>query len=221
MSRLASKNAQNSSNRRSLQFEGLEDRRLMCADGPGGGDCDCPPTDSTNDRGVVVVKTVADGEQEQTEQEKIADLLSQLRRLQDLQVTVEVRFITVSDDFFERIGVDFDFNLNDGLPLGDGGAAFDNDPFDFDFTPPPNPTVTDPLPGKGGGLTFDPVGGSNGGLTGGSGGLGGLSGLGGFNPGGGIGVGSALLSDVEVFFFLEAAQQDDDNPLTEKKAKMF
>jgi len=47
--------------------------------------------------------------------EQIADLLTQLRKLQDLQVTVEVRFISVSDNFFERIGVDFDMNLNDTL----------------------------------------------------------------------------------------------------------
>jgi general secretion pathway protein D len=55
--------------------------------------------------------------------EEIVDLLEQLRRNQDLQVTIEVRFITLSDTFFERIGVDFDFNvintsaLNDPNPL--------------------------------------------------------------------------------------------------------
>ena len=38
--------------------------------------------------------------------EKIADLLDQLRRLQYLQVTIEVRFITLRDDFFEQIGID-------------------------------------------------------------------------------------------------------------------
>ncbi len=43
--------------------------------------------------------------------EQIADLLSQLRRLQDLQVTIEVRFITLNDNFFEQIGVDFNFNI--------------------------------------------------------------------------------------------------------------
>ncbi len=55
--------------------------------------------------------------------EEIVDLLEQLRRNQDLQVTIEVRFITLSDTFFERIGVDFDFNVinttafNDPNPL--------------------------------------------------------------------------------------------------------
>ena len=48
--------------------------------------------------------------------EEIADLLEQLRRLQDLQVTIEVRFITLNDNFFERIGVSFDFDINTNIP---------------------------------------------------------------------------------------------------------
>jgi general secretion pathway protein D len=57
--------------------------------------------------------------QTQEVHEEIADLLVQLRRLQDLQVTIEVRFIRLNDTFFERIGVDFDFNIqtNVGDPL--------------------------------------------------------------------------------------------------------
>lgn len=51
--------------------------------------------------------------QTQAVQEQLADLLGQLRRLQDLQVTIEVRFITLNDNFFEEIGVDFDFDFND------------------------------------------------------------------------------------------------------------
>ena len=49
--------------------------------------------------------------QTQEVHEQIADLLNQLRRLQDLQVTIEVRFITLDDDYFERIGVDFKFDI--------------------------------------------------------------------------------------------------------------
>ena len=51
--------------------------------------------------------------QTQDNHEKVADLLDQLRRLQDLQVTIEVRFITLNDNFFERIGVDFNFDIDD------------------------------------------------------------------------------------------------------------
>ena len=55
-------------------------------------------------------------------------MLEQLRRLQDLQVTIEVRFITLADNFFERIGVDFHFSiddntgLNESIPVPAGGS---------------------------------------------------------------------------------------------------
>ena len=55
--------------------------------------------------------------QTQDVHEEIVDLLEQLRRLQDLQVTIEVRFIRLNDSFFERIGIDFDFNIEDGTGL--------------------------------------------------------------------------------------------------------
>ena len=42
--------------------------------------------------------------QTQEVHEEIADLLEQLRRLQDLQVTIEVRFINLSDIFYEQHG---------------------------------------------------------------------------------------------------------------------
>ena len=44
-------------------------------------------------------------------QEQVADLLAALRRLQDQQVAVEMRFITIAENFFERIGVDFNINI--------------------------------------------------------------------------------------------------------------
>ncbi|MEQ8836279.1 MAG: hypothetical protein RID07_05685, partial [Lacipirellulaceae bacterium] len=55
--------------------------------------------------------------QTQRVHEQIRDLLEQLRRQQDLQVTIEVRFIRLSDEFFERIGIDFDFNIEDNIPF--------------------------------------------------------------------------------------------------------
>ena len=55
--------------------------------------------------------------QTQEVHEQIADLLDQLRRLQDLQVTIEVRFITLTDNFFERLGVDMDFAIDDNVDI--------------------------------------------------------------------------------------------------------
>ncbi len=49
--------------------------------------------------------------QTQEVHEQIRDLLAQLRRLQDLQVTIEVRYITLNDNFFEQIGVDFQADI--------------------------------------------------------------------------------------------------------------
>src|SRR6185436_13888036 len=53
--------------------------------------------------------------QTQDVHDQIADLLEQLRRLQDLQVAIEVRFIRLTDNFFERIGVDFDVKVDDNV----------------------------------------------------------------------------------------------------------
>jgi type II secretory pathway component GspD/PulD (secretin) len=61
--------------------------------------------------------------QTQQAHEEIQDLLAQLRRLQDLQVSIEVRFVTVSDKFFERIGIDFDFNMQGTAPVSDFNSA--------------------------------------------------------------------------------------------------
>ncbi|HEX4130456.1 MAG TPA: hypothetical protein VHZ24_10450 [Pirellulales bacterium] len=49
--------------------------------------------------------------QTQEVHEQIAELLEQLRRLQDLQVTIEVRFITLRDQFYEQMGVDFNLAM--------------------------------------------------------------------------------------------------------------
>lgn len=64
--------------------------------------------------------------QTQEVHEQISNLLEQLRRLQDLQITIECRFITLSDAFYERIGVDFNVNFksnNASAFTGMGGAS--------------------------------------------------------------------------------------------------
>jgi general secretion pathway protein D len=54
-------------------------------------------------------------------QEQVADLLAALRRRQDQEVAVEVRFATVPEDFLERAGADF--NIPGRVP----GVTFLND----------------------------------------------------------------------------------------------
>ncbi len=163
--------------------------------------------------------------QTQDVHEKIADLLEQLRRLQDLQVTIEVRFITISDNFFERIGVDFDFAVDDNtglngyidlLPgqLGPDGAHAGTTPFmsPFDDSGPsmsfgltPNGPTAD--------LDFAFNQNSFGGTQ---------ATFGGFDAASAANFGFAILSDIEVFFLLNAAQGDNrTNVLQAPKVTLF
>jgi general secretion pathway protein D len=146
--------------------------------------------------------------------EKISDLLEQLRRLQDLQVTIEVRFITLSDRFFERIGVDFDFNIDDNTGLNNFIDLLVNPPsgpFDdnnhaitigLGATGQPTPTL-DLQFSQGGFASTRPQ-------------------FGGFDPNTAGQFGFAILSDIEAFFVLEAAQGDDrTNVLQAPKVTLF
>jgi len=186
--------------------------------------------------------------QTQAVHQEVADLLDQLRRLQDLQVTIEVRFITVSDQFFEQIGIDFDFNINDTI----GGPSVNNN-----FSPMRPFGSVDPIFGGTGSSGSSGAGGGSGGSSGSSGGAVGMApfgqgptlnmqdrdswpsrtvvGLlnnnqtfsptldvpfrqgsfdlsnptfGGFDPNAGISFGMAILSDIEAFMFVRAAQGD-------------
>ncbi len=199
--------------------------------------------------------------QTQEVHEQIADLLEQLRRLQDLQVTIEVRFIRLNDTFFERIGVDFDFNIQTGV----------NQPLNMTAVPTQSNSSQNPgslgIPARAGGpsqlIGLDNAG--NPGVALGSGGLGGTGGTGGATGGGGGGAGGgqqninipsffsvpfrqnsfgsatvpalpglpdpttsaatfgfAILSDIEAFFLIQAAQGNTrSNVMQAPKVTLF
>ncbi len=143
--------------------------------------------------------------QQQEVQEEIGQLLAALRKLQDLQVTVEMRAVVVSETFFERIGLDFDMNIRTPTSRAEptliaGGP----------FTPAPfNNRNLDRLGGlisgltSGGVLTPDlniPVRNSTFNFT--------TPQFGGYQPEAGLSLGLAFLSDIQVFMFLEAVQGD-------------
>jgi general secretion pathway protein D len=151
--------------------------------------------------------------QTQAVHEEIADLLEQLRRLQDLQVTIEVRFIQLNDSFFERIGVDFDMDVND--------TGYNDDPTTTNLQPfgPNSNTVgavraaTGDLPAFTSDLDIPfrqdsftatqvlPFGGQ---------------------VQGGLNFGFAILSDLEAYFLIEAAQGDSrTNVLNAPKVTLF
>ncbi len=141
--------------------------------------------------------------------QEVADLLEQLRRLQDLQVTVEVRFITLADNFFERIGVDFDFNIDDNVtvtPLEDEGPSvtIGLDPVASAATGVPVPTADLDLQFRQGGFNSA------------------VPQFGGFDANSAANFGFAILSDIEVFFLLQAAHGDDrSNVMQAPKVTLF
>src|SRR5207302_205505 len=42
---------------------------------------------------------------------EVQDLLEALRRLQDLAIAVEIRIVSLSESFYERMGIDFSINI--------------------------------------------------------------------------------------------------------------
>ncbi|TWU54611.1 Bacterial type II and III secretion system protein [Rubripirellula tenax] len=131
--------------------------------------------------------------------DQIADLLESLRRLQNLQITIEVRFITLSDTFAEQIGVDFDLSFDDNtrnIPDDDAG-----------------PSITVGYDGQA--ITSDlDIKFNNGNAV-----VPAFGGIGVANP---STLGFAILSDIEAFFFLQAVQSDSrTNVMQAPKVTLF
>ena len=169
--------------------------------------------------------------QTQDVHEELADLLEQLRRLQDLQVTIEVRFITLNDNFFERIGVDFDFDLNDnidgkGVAFGArNSAGYVSDPPDFNIGQGVPRDVTDRDSSRTVTVGMSAPGMFNADLdipfTQGSYTLA-VPQFGGFDATAGAQLGFAILSYLEAYFFISAAQGDRrSNVLQAPKVTLF
>lgn len=158
--------------------------------------------------------------QTQEVHEKIAELLEQLRRLQDLQVTIEVRFISLSDSFYERVGVDFDVNIKSNqngnvsiereTAIDDDGNLTETDYAKFQRSA----TVGLKAPGLFSSTLDIPVSqGSYGGTT---------PQFGGYTGGDGLSMGLAFLSDIEAYLFVEAAQADSrSNIMQAPKVTLF
>ncbi len=157
--------------------------------------------------------------QTQEVHEQIADLLNQLRRLQDLQVTIEVRFITLDDNFFERIGVDFNFNIPVNSPLASGlnGVSINQQ-----FVPQPaNSNLIGLAPGSSSTSGYNIS--SNVMFQQGSFGAAQVPVFPGLNvdttP---ASFGFAILSDIQAFFVIQAVEGDDrSNVLQAPKVTLF
>ncbi|MEM9943034.1 MAG: hypothetical protein AAF939_15835, partial [Planctomycetota bacterium] len=139
--------------------------------------------------------------QTQEIQDRIQDLLKKLRELNDVQIVVEVRFVSLLDQFFERVGVDFDFKINDDNQIGvnpnadtqtGGSTVVGRNPVD-----PFQPTADLDIEFLQG--TFaaaEPV-------------------FGGFQAATASNFGFAILSDIEVFFLLQASKGNERSNITQ------
>jgi type II secretory pathway component GspD/PulD (secretin) len=140
-------------------------------------------------------------------QEQVADLLAALRRLQDMEIAIEMRLVSVSESFYERIGVDFDVNLRTPInpsvenrllngaftPFGtvNRNLNFENTVFGLTPAGTLTPDLNFPIKPSSFQFSVPPFGGYT-------------------APGldGGLSLGLAFLSDIQVFMILEAAQGD-------------
>jgi type II secretory pathway component GspD/PulD (secretin) len=153
--------------------------------------------------GALIVNQTADVIAE------VQQLLESLRRLQEVSVSIEIRVMSLSESFFERIGVDFAMNVK----TKQRGSYFEQALTTGQFTPEP---FTNSLTGVNnvtvgynpaqGGFTPDlnfPVRPSSFGNS--------LPPFGGYNGpsgSGGLGLGLAFLNDIQVYLFMEAAAGD-------------
>lgn len=175
--------------------------------------------------------------QTQAVHEQIEDLLNQLRQLQDLQVTIEVRFIRLSDNFYERIGVDFDMDVNSNVDkpfqiFGQKNPAFTptfsqagtqvnpgRDYQDRNLNSGDSVTVGLSAPGVFSSDLDIPFTQDSYAVAAGA--LSAIPSFSATSPGG-ANVGFAILSDLEAYFFITAVQDDNrSNVLQAPKVTMF
>jgi len=136
-------------------------------------------------------------------QDQIVDLLKKLRELNDVQIVIEVRFITLTDNFFERVGIDFDFALNDNAPVNVSGQEdVQSESLVVGRSPVANasniPSATSNLD-----LQFLQDGFNAVAPT-----------FAGFDPGFAGSFGFAILSDIEVFFLIQASKGNSRSNVT-------
>lgn len=155
-------------------------------------------------------------------QEQIEELIKRLRELQEVQITVEVRILTLTDDFFERMGVNFNVSIPDKQ------TSFDQQVTSANFAP--NGMLNYPDHTKGVIVGLTPAGNFTNNLnipisndsfnaarlpTG-------FAGMGAPGSTGGLDVGVAFLSSIQVFLVMEAVQGDIRNStLQAPKITMF
>ena len=131
--------------------------------------------------------------------EEVERLLESLRKLQDLEVSIEVKVVSLAETFYERIGVDFSMGIPTNAKPNAGQATFDGinhnnftgNVAGLQLPGIPTPDLDIPIRATSFGRAVPPFGGFTNSFQ-----------------DGGISLGMAFLSDLQVQMFLEAAQGD-------------
>jgi type II secretory pathway component GspD/PulD (secretin) len=134
--------------------------------------------------------------------EEVERLLESLRRLQDLEVSIEVKVVSLAETFYERIGVDFAMGIpTNAKPVGGPTTGntisgisdrnFSGNVIGLQVPRVPTPDLDIPIRATSFARAVPPFGGFNNSFA-----------------DGGISLGLAFLSDIQVQMFLEAAQGD-------------
>ncbi|WP_020469063.1 hypothetical protein [Zavarzinella formosa] len=133
--------------------------------------------------------------------EEVERLLESLRKLQDLEVSIEVKVVALGETFYERIGVDFAMGIRtNASPIASGPGTVVGAPNNQSFsgnvvglqTPGvPTPDLNIPIRATSFSKAVPPFGGFTNSFA-----------------DGGLSLGLAFLSDIQVQMFLEAAQGD-------------
>ena len=150
--------------------------------------------------------------------QQIQELLTQLRKMNDIQISVEVRFITIKDDFFESMGIDFDLNVRNSNRTKFAGLNTGTDSAGDDENATLNTTAFTQAVKNARLFSGLLAGGSSQspqfshdlgiGIDQSSYGLTKTPPFGGYQDGAGASLGFAILSDIETYFFMSAAQGD-------------
>ncbi len=130
--------------------------------------------------------------------EEVERLLESLRKLQDLEVSIEVKVVSLAETFYERIGVDFAMGVpTNAKPIGNSTSGglnnqnFKGNVLGMAVPGVPTPDLDIPIRATSFGRAVPPFGGFTNSFQ-----------------DGGISLGLAFLSDIQVQMFLEAAQGD-------------
>lgn len=140
----------------------------------------------------------------------IKDLLEKLRSMMDMQIAIEVRYIAISDEYFEQIGVNFGATFKTDAPaMDDGGGLTPNGKGIYG--------ITSAATGMGKPFTES----LNIDFSQNSYGMA-VPQFGNYDPSVGAQLGFAILSDIDTYFFMSASEADRrTNVMQAPKVMMF